>query len=266
MVLTIYSVSDAHLGYENSDSDAFSSFLDHLLQNANEEDTLVLNGDIVDLWRRDSIGAFLQFHDIIEKILTLREKRKVNIRATFGNHDYHLKKFDDDSYPLKFEEDIVINDSGKNYRFIHGMQFDLLQDPIAMELLCHSSNKEGEDLSKIWSEIQKVPKFGNEVKNFIEKEEGGIIKHLQKLPHDRLKSDLSEVERRANANIKGDEILVFGHTHKPFVNEKRNLANSGSWVKDEKTHNTYIKINDGVLNLMRYENNEEIDITEENIR
>jgi hypothetical protein len=52
-------VSDLHLGYKNADKDSFSRFLDSLKSDAETTD-LVLLGDIVDMWRRDASGVFLE--------------------------------------------------------------------------------------------------------------------------------------------------------------------------------------------------------------
>jgi predicted phosphodiesterase len=52
---------------------------------------------------------------------------------------------------------------------------------------------------------------------------------------------------------KPDETLIFGHTHSPFISEDKMIVNSGSWVTDNNSHNTYIEIDDiGDVNLMWY--------------
>ncbi len=55
----MFVVSDQHLGYENSDKKSFNQFLDSLL-NEREVTDLVLLGDVVDMWRRDASGVFLE--------------------------------------------------------------------------------------------------------------------------------------------------------------------------------------------------------------
>ncbi len=64
-------VSDIHLGYKNADKDAFNRFLDSL-QDDTETTDLVLLGDIVDMWRRDAAGVFLENWDIVQKIINLK--------------------------------------------------------------------------------------------------------------------------------------------------------------------------------------------------
>jgi predicted phosphodiesterase len=46
--------------------------------------------------------------------------------------------------------------------------------------------------------------------------------------------------------------LVFGHTHRPFVNTSENVINTGSWVTDAPVHNTYVRIDAGRPRLYVY--------------
>ncbi|MGD1061518.1 MAG: hypothetical protein ABR879_08695, partial [Methanomassiliicoccales archaeon] len=55
-------VSDVHLGSEKSDKEAFNAFLISL-HDDNEVTDLVLLGDLVDMWRRDASGVFLENMD-----------------------------------------------------------------------------------------------------------------------------------------------------------------------------------------------------------
>ncbi len=46
--------------------------------------------------------------------------------------------------------------------------------------------------------------------------------------------------------------FAIGHTHRPFVSPTQNLVNTGSWVKDEETFNTYAELNGKNIQIMRY--------------
>ena len=67
-------VSDIHLGDKNADKDSFIRFLDNL-QYDKETTDLVLLGDIVDMWRRDASGVFLENWDFVQKIINLKKMR-----------------------------------------------------------------------------------------------------------------------------------------------------------------------------------------------
>ncbi len=83
------------------------------------------------------------------------------------------------------------------------------------------------------------------------------VEKLQMNPEARLKEILTDVERRACSSVKEEEVLVFGHTHRPFMNKSENVVNSGSWVLDAPVHNTYVRIEAGKPRLLVY-NGEEI--------
>src|SRR5208337_3725500 len=80
--------SDHHLGYANSDKAAFNSFLDNLSQRS-DVTHVVLLGDVVDMWRRDASGVFLEHHDTVAKLLALKSKG-IQVFYVAGNHDYHV--------------------------------------------------------------------------------------------------------------------------------------------------------------------------------
>lgn len=263
--LKVIIVSDVHLGYQHSDHDSFDGFLGKLLQ-SNDISTLVILGDFIDMWRRDVSGLFLEFNPILEKIIAL--KKKLDIYCVAGNHDYHLLKLTSDEnpfknkYPLDFTENIpFLEVAGIKYKFMHGHEFDLSQWPPVMELLCENfSDEVGQIRSNLWSLIQYMGKdfFGfwlYLLKNH-KGSYGSYVRNLKTPPHARKNFEISDVERRAVEHLKNEtsvQRLIFGHTHKPFVSSNKILANSGSWVTDEKIFNTYIEIDGKDVRLMKYD-------------
>jgi predicted phosphodiesterase len=75
------------------------------------------------------------------------------------------------------------------------------------------------------------------------------LKELMQRPEIRLKETFGEVERKAGRSAKKDEILVFGHTHRSFVNKKENVVNTGSWVSESRTPNTYVELHPEGISL-----------------
>ena len=65
-----------------------NQFLDDLGKGHGGHCNLVLLGDIVDMWRRDASGVFLENRDTMDRILELPQSIKVHYVA--GNHDYHV--------------------------------------------------------------------------------------------------------------------------------------------------------------------------------
>jgi UDP-2,3-diacylglucosamine pyrophosphatase LpxH len=249
--MVIVVASDQHLGYANSNAATFSSFLDDLAGRSDVEAFVIL-GDWVDMWRRDVSGLFLQFNDILEKVLLLNKRIKVYCVA--GNHDFHLLKLTDPGYPLTFTKDLTLQGNGVTYVLKHGWEFDLDQREPIMELLCYNfSDESGVVRSDVWDNLTRLGGDVDSFKELIDKHLGKdqYIQHLMSPPNARFSGDYSDVEGRAISSVQPGKILVFGHTHRPFVNKEMNVANSGSWVSDEVVTNTYVELDGTEVRIMR---------------
>lgn len=214
--LKIVIVSDVHLGYQNTDKESFKKFLESL-QRDEETTDLVLLGDIVDMWRRDASGVFLEHMDIIQQLTNLKQKMRVHYVA--GNHDYHVLQLRGHGYPFNFTKNLKFVDGNITYNILHGYEFDKQQKSAIMEALCH---------------VMYDP-----IENFMD------FFELTQIPETRLARSLSNIERLACSTAKEKEILIFGHTHHPFINKAENIVNSGSWVIDSPIHNTIVELSSG---------------------
>lgn len=249
--MTIVVASDQHLGYAHSNVGSFRAFLDGLAQR-DDVDTLVVLGDFVDMWRRDVSGLFLEFNDVVEKVLELQRKMKVVCVA--GNHDFHLLQLTDPGYPLKFTRDATIEGDGVEYVLKHGWEFDPEQKEPIMELLCHNlSDDQGRLRSDVWDELNKI---GGGVLDSVRDlvnlpDRDDRLQHLMAPPEVRLAGEYSVVEDSAISSVGPDQILVFGHTHHPFLSATKNVANSGSWISDETTTNTYVELDGRQVRIMQ---------------
>src|SRR5712691_9233469 len=136
--------SDQHLGYEKSNVDDFKDFLDYLLEADGDVQSLILLGDLVDMWRRDASGLFLAFSEIVSTLLKLSITKKIEVSIVAGNHDYHLLKLQNNGYKFKFYEALPDPSSSsssltiikptttgdRKYIFKHGWEFDHAQHPL----------------------------------------------------------------------------------------------------------------------------------------
>lgn len=257
--------SDQHLGYVKADKKAFNAFLDNLTQES-DVTHFVLLGDVVDMWRRDASGVFLEHHDTLAKILNLKSKG-VQVFYVAGNHDYHVLNLDNPAYPLDFRKEVYLTDGRVNYRFVHGYEFDPEQKVPLMAFLCRvMSDKGGVLESELWMDY-------NSLKNTLSKVEPSFVKadlatiterlHLLHLrPEDRLKDSLGKINLNAYNEVKPGEVLIFGHTHHPFVNKAENVVNAGSWVEDAVIHNTYVELSGGKPRLFVFGGHEITERTE----
>jgi UDP-2,3-diacylglucosamine pyrophosphatase LpxH len=248
-------VSDEHLGYAHSDSPSFSAFLDSL-STRGDVGSLVILGDFVDMWRRDVSGLFLEAHDVLRKLLALASTFQVYVVA--GNHDYHLLQLKDHGYPFEAKPSLSLDGGGSTkYHFLHGWEFDLAQQPVVRESLCHNlSDEAGGVRTDVYSGITRLGSAIADLLHF----HGGTaqyIDHLMQPPEQRLQPYLPDVERKA-FSWQGENggILVFGHTHRPFVSADGTVVNSGSWVTDATVHNTYVELDGGLPRLFVFNGQE----------
>ena len=262
--------SDHHLGYENSHVDDFKRFLDYILSRKDDVKSFVILGDFIDMWRRDASGLFLEYSDIINKLLALRSTGII-IYFVAGNHDYHILKLQHHSYPFEFLPDLILSSATGNlkYKFKHGWEFDLAQQPPIMEIMCHNmSDEAGNVRSRAYNFLMLLKDHFFNIHDLIDYHGGneGYVEHLMTPPEERLKPYMTDVERKAYSDVKDGEMLIFGHTHRPFVSPDRNLINTGSWVSDAQIHNnnfnTFAELDEDQIKLLRFNNTDDIiDIT-----
>jgi UDP-2,3-diacylglucosamine pyrophosphatase LpxH len=241
--MVIIAVSDQHLGDNpNSDRSAFSAFLDDISRDQSVTD-LVLLGDVVDMWRRDASGVFLENADILDKIVSLKNRMKVHYVA--GNHDYHVLHLKGHAYPFDFVEKLTLKEGGRTYQFEHGNRFDPAQQVPFMEALCRTmSDTAGSFESGVWATL--TGGYGDLYYFFVARLRKGSIRKkledIQRKPKERAEIlDMVEKDACGQAKPPG-EVLVFGHTHRPFINKSETVVNTGSWVKDAPVHNTYARL------------------------
>lgn len=281
----IIAVSDTHLGYDQSDSTTFLKFIDSELMNLSKDDDLVLLGDILEFWRGKNIDAIfsncnkddiekkeeqLEINELIlSKIIELNKKTKVHY--IIGNHDYTVinflnnynKNFYDNkySYPIEIRKSCRIEEGCLKIFFIHGYQFEVISsfEPLTIEdyekiciYLCdRTGNLIGKKLSFLWD------LFNNSLN--IRRNSLFKIDSITKPPEER-KDNMDRIRcmvessafRQLFFGIRDDELLVFGHTHRPFESLEKNVVNTGSWLKYAARNCTYLKIKNEKIELLDY--------------
>jgi UDP-2,3-diacylglucosamine pyrophosphatase LpxH len=251
----IIAVSDVHLGYQASNRQLFLSFLEDVCKGLGSNDQLVLLGDILDFWRRNNVAVAIEN----EPIFNILESLDTKIHYIVGNHDYTLatlKLADNQLFDIR--KTLRLEDNGIAYNFIHGYQLEALAvfEPLTIEeyeSLCISLCQRtgdfiGDILSVLWDTIHLSFKKADRRQR--------TITSITEVPESR--RDMHKVEQFARSKIRDlflglpkNGRLIFGHTHRPFIDE--NVANTGCWVSDATTQNTYIKIENGAMKLMTYQ-------------
>ncbi len=251
----IIAVSDVHLGYllkntkqSLSNKDDFDKFLDNVF-NMNDIDKFVICGDLLDMWIRDMSGVVIENADTLHKLQML--KSKMNVYYVAGNHDYHVYTLNNFKYQFEFFKEKILHDGGKTFRFKHGYDFDPIMNEIYFNALCYSSDELGDIGLRAYEVWIKWRNWTDKLRALFQRKR--IQSDLNKLliPAEKrlLVEERNEINLNACRSVKDGEVLVFGHTHDPFINEKENVVNLGSWVKDSEVHNTYLEIKNGKMAL-----------------
>lgn len=252
----ILAVSDVHLGYEMCDKGAFTEFVhNYVSETLGPDDHLVLLGDIFDFWRKRNADCLMRSEVILKDMLSL----DTTVHYVVGNHDYAMLQFKRmfrEYGAFEMEKYVRLQSGSTSFFFVHGYQLDVVVNYESMTLrdyeriseeLCRSGNALGRVLSGLWGITKKLQKPPEKRKNWV-RHQGSIPKTVA---HIKNVEDLAcSAGRSVVLGMRSDEMLVFGHTHRPFVNER--TANTGSWLRDaspEYERNTYITVDAGAMTL-----------------
>jgi len=247
-------VSDVHIGYEHSDTVAFEKFVDDLLKQ--QPDKVILLGDIFDFWRRADADLLIEYESLVEKLL------KLPLVYVHGNHDYSMLKLSK-RFPEKpvFEvktSEIVEN---KNSRFVlrHGYDLEVFTSMEIVgldayeafsEAMCHSGQVGGTIASSVWAFVELIKgKLSGAMQAFLT---DAVKKPAETRPTlEKVDAFAKSAVRAIPLGLQPSDILIFGHTHRPFKDGR--TANTGSWIMVRgKTDHTYVEITDQSFELLEF--------------
>jgi len=256
----ILAVSDLHLGYKQSNNKKFEVFLESY--EWDNVDHFILLGDIFDFWRRNNTKIILENKDIIDKLSNLSSK----IHYIVGNHDYYmlnLAKRYENNLPFKIYKSKRISEGGYEFYFTHGYEIEVLttMEPLSIEAyeafckgMCSSEDIMGTVASKFWDLIHLNRRMmrtdpQNRLDKKITLDKKDKSKKAEK--RDVIEDFACSKGKNLFLGMKNNEKLIFGHTHKPFIDKEGKAANTGSWVNEIETdyQNSYIEIMDGKMEL-----------------
>ncbi len=249
----IIAVSDIHLGYRYCDRDAFSQFLDWVAVQEDISD-FVICGDLLDMWRRDMVSVTIESADIIAKMIAL-QKSGVNVHYIAGNHDYCVRDLTIFPNKFNFTLKLELSEGNTKYTFIHGWEIDPDQSPVYFDALCHMNCKYGRLADRAWVLYMKfIHPISYPVEWLRQQKTKREMELMLKPPEERGSIQLHDTmtpSELSTATMTG-EVLVCGHTHIPCIIQSDNHVNCGSWITNEKIHNTYITIDGNEVKLRRF--------------
>lgn len=218
-------ISDVHLGTFGCHAKELYQYLSTI-----KPKTLILNGDIIDIWQFRK-SYFPKSHlKVIRKILDFASKG-TQVHYITGNHDEMLRKFSDSKVGnFSIIDKLVLNLDGKKAWIFHGDVFD-------------SSVQHAKWIAKLgglgYDYLILLNRFINWCLNKIGKEPYSFSKKIKSGVKSAVKFISDFEETASDLAIENNyDYVICGHIHEPKITEKKNkkgstrYLNSGDWVEN----------------------------------
>ncbi len=218
-------ISDIHLGTYGCQAKELLNYL-----NSIKPKTLILNGDIIDIWqfrKRYFPKAHLK---VIKKIISFASKGTEVIYIT-GNHDEMLRKFSDTQMGnFKLVDKLVLELDGKKAWFFHG---DIFDTSIQNAKWLAKLGGWGYDMLILFNQLINwfLVKVGKEKFSLSKKIKNSVKKAVKYI------NDFEDVAAELAVKNKYDYV-VCGHIHQPQMREYNDkngscfYLNSGDWIEN----------------------------------
>lgn len=238
-------LSDVHLGTYGCHARELHRYLGSI-----KPKTLVLNGDIVDIWQFRK-SYFPKTHlKVIRRIIDFASKG-VNVYYLTGNHDEMLRKFSDSVIGnFSIADKLVLELDGKKAWIFHGDVFDASVN--------HSK----------W--IAKLGGYGYDYLILLNRFINWCLKRMGREPYSFSKKIKASVKKAVRfisdfettaaelAIEKKYDYVICGHIHEPKILERTTrhgstlYLNSGDWIENL----TALEYDKGEWTLYRYDESE----------
>lgn len=236
-------MGDIHLYYDKTEVEKIEEVVDSLLEDP--PDTLVLGGDIYELWRRDLAGV-MWGSDWFTQAMRELQDAGTRVEYVVGNHDEWMIRHTMDAieYPFGVSMDYWFSSGGEDFFVTHGHKYEPLYNPVSNDILSITNDWFGSIAGRLW---ENRPAPGNLLEQGFLAAAGPGASYLD--PEHASKSawrrDLIHAGIEAES---GEESWgIYGHTHVPFIDDERKLANWGSFTDGRAT---YIEVEDGDIELI----------------
>lgn len=223
--LDIVIISDAHLGTYGCHATELLNYLRSI-----KVDTLILNGDFIDMWQFRRRYFPREHVQVIQRILKMAAKG-VKVYYITGNHDDALRRYSDfSSGNIHLRDKLILKLQGETYWIFHGDIFDLF---IRISPFIAKLGGKGYD----W--LIRFNRFVNKIRlamglqrlSFTKRVKDGVKKAV------KFVSDFEHTAIRLAAEENYDYV-VCGHIHRPQMRvqdvkgKKVTYLNSGDWVEN----------------------------------
>lgn len=218
-------ISDVHLGTYGCHAKELLNYLSSI-----KPKTLILNGDIIDIWQFRK-SYFPKSHlKIVKKILDFAA-RGTKVYYITGNHDEMLRKFSETTMGnFCIDDKVVLDLDGKKAWFFHGDVFD-------------SSVQHAKWIAKLggigYDYLILINRFINFLLAKMGKEPYSLSKKIKSGVKKAVKFISDFETTAADLAIENSyDYVVCGHIHEPNMVRKQNrkgsvmYLNSGDWIEN----------------------------------
>ena len=225
-------ISDVHLGTYGCHAKELLAYLSSI-----KPKTLILNGDIIDIWQFRKSYFPASHLNVIKKIISLSSKG-TKVHYLTGNHDEFLRKFTDLHLGnLSLENKLVLELDGKKAWIFHGDVFD-------------ASITHAKWLAKLggwgYDTLILINRFVNWILAKLKKEPYSLSKKIKSNVKSAVKfiSNFESVCTELAIENKYDYVIC-GHIHEPKMET----------IKTDKGSTLYLNSGDWIENLTALESN-----------
>ncbi len=250
-IVDIVVLSDIHLGTYGCHAKELLSYLSGI-----KPKTLILNGDIIDIWQFRK-SYFPKSHlKVVKKLLDFASKG-TKVYYITGNHDEMLRKFSDTTIGnFSIVDKIVLELDGKKAWFFHGDVFD-------------SSVNHAKWIAKLggigYDYLILLNRFINWGLIKMGREQYSLSKKIKSSVKKAVKFISDFEATAAELAIENEyDYVVCGHIHEPTIQIKENkkgsvtYLNSGDWIENL----TALEYNNKCWELYKYMDNIPVEIAE----
>ena len=219
--LDIAVISDVHLGTRGCHAKELLNYLKSI-----KPDSLVLNGDIVDMWQFKKSYFPKEHTKVINRILKM-SLSGTKVYYITGNHDDTLRKFGDVCMgDIRLCDSLILQIGGKRHWFFHGDVFDT--SVIRFRWLAKLGGRS-------YDLLVRLNKTVNFILQLIGKEKVAFSKIIKMRVKEAVKF-INDFEHQAieAGRSKGFDVVVCGHVHTPQQRTEGSVLylNSGDWVEN----------------------------------
>lgn len=240
-------ISDVHLGTYGCKAKELLRYL-----NSIQPKTLVLNGDIIDIWQFKK-SYFPKTHlKVIKKIISFATKT-TDVYYITGNHDEMFRKFTDfELGKLKVINKLCLNLNEKKTWIFHGDVFDA---SVQHSKWIAKLGGKGYDLLIVINNVVNwfLDKMGREKYSFSKKIKNNVKKAVKYIGDFELTASELAIDN-------GYDFVICGHIHQPQIREVKTkkgsctYLNSGDWIENLSA----LEYHDGVWKIFHYEEHQHL--------